>query len=77
MINYHVDTDGIATITWDMPGRTMNVLNEGSLKAYTETLDKALKDDKVKGIIGSPARTFIAGADLEMLLNADTSDAAS
>ncbi|MBS0541077.1 MAG: enoyl-CoA hydratase/isomerase family protein [Proteobacteria bacterium] len=77
MINYNVDTDGIATITWDMPGRTMNVLNEGSLKAYTETLDKALKDDKVKGIILTSGKdTFIAGADLEMLLNADTSDAA-
>ena len=31
MINYTIDPDGIATITWDMPGRTMNVLNEGSL----------------------------------------------
>ena len=77
MINYNVDTDGIATITWDMPGRTMNVLNEGSLKAYTEILDKALKDEKVKGIILTSGKdTFIAGADLEMLLNADTSDAA-
>src|SRR5476649_816434 len=77
MINYTIDTDGIATITWDMPGRTMNVLNEGSLSAYTETLDKALKDDKVKGIILTSGKdSFIAGADLEMLLNADTSDAA-
>ncbi len=77
MINYNVDADGIATITWDMPGRTMNVLNEGSLTAYTETLDKALKDDKVKGIILTSGKdSFIAGADLEMLLNADTSDAA-
>jgi 3-hydroxyacyl-CoA dehydrogenase / enoyl-CoA hydratase / 3-hydroxybutyryl-CoA epimerase len=77
MINYTIDTDGIATITWDMPGRTMNVLNEGSLTAYTGILDKALKDDKVKGIILTSGKdTFIAGADLEMLLNADTSDAA-
>ncbi len=77
MINYTIDTDGIATITWDMPGRTMNVLNEASLTAYTGILDKALKDDKVKGIILTSGKdTFIAGADLEMLLNADTSDAA-
>jgi len=77
MINYTIDTDGIATITWDMPGRTMNVLNEGSLSAYTGILDKALKDDKVKGIILTSGKdSFIAGADLEMLLNADTSDAA-
>jgi len=77
MISYNVDSDGIATITWDMPGRSMNVLNEGSLKAYEETLTKALKDEKVKGIILTSGKdSFIAGADLEMLLNADTSDAA-
>jgi len=77
MINTTIDTDGIATITWDMPGRTMNVLNEGSLKAYDEALTRALADDKVKGIILTSGKdTFIAGADLEMLLNADTSDAA-
>jgi len=51
MINYNVDSDGIATITWDMPGRSMNVLNEGSITAYRDALGKALKDDKVKGII--------------------------
>jgi 3-hydroxyacyl-CoA dehydrogenase/enoyl-CoA hydratase/3-hydroxybutyryl-CoA epimerase len=77
MINYNVDNDGIATITWDMPGRTMNVLNEASMTAYAEALDKALKDEKVKGIIlASGKADFIAGADLDMLLNVDTSDAA-
>jgi 3-hydroxyacyl-CoA dehydrogenase/enoyl-CoA hydratase/3-hydroxybutyryl-CoA epimerase len=77
MINYNVDNDGIATITWDMPGRTMNVLNEASMTAYAEALDKALKDEKVKGIILTSGKAdFIAGADLDMLLNVDTSDAA-
>src|SRR5215467_6446115 len=77
MINYNVDSDGIATITWDMPNRTMNVLNEGSITAYAGALETALKDDKVKGIIITSGKAdFIAGADLEMLLNADTSDAA-
>src|SRR5262249_56509732 len=76
MINYNVDSDGIATITWDMPNRTMNVLNEASLTAYTGALEQALKDDKVKGIILTSAKAdFIAGADLEMLLGTDTSDA--
>ena len=77
MINYNVDSDGIATITWDMPGRTMNVLNEASMTAYTGALEEAIKDDKVKGIILTSAKAdFIAGADLEMLLGTDTSDAA-
>ncbi len=77
MINYNVDTDGIATITWDMPGRSMNVLNEASIAAYADALGKAQKDDKVKGIIITSGKdSFIAGADLEMLIAADTSDAA-
>src|ERR1700722_6372083 len=75
MITYNVDSDGIATITWDMPNRTMNVLNEASITAYAGALETALKDDKVKGIIVTSAKAdFIAGADLEMLLGADTSD---
>ena len=77
MITYNVDSDGIATITWDMPNRTMNVLNEASMTAYAGALEAALKDDKVKGIIVTSAKAdFIAGADLEMLLGVDTSDAA-
>ena len=77
MINYNVDTDGIATITWDMPGRSMNVLNEASIAAYADALGKAQKDDKVKGIIITSGKdSFIAGADLQMLMAADTSDAA-
>ncbi|MGE4073914.1 MAG: 3-hydroxyacyl-CoA dehydrogenase NAD-binding domain-containing protein [Reyranella sp.] len=77
MITYNVDNDGIATLTWDMPNRTMNVLNEASITAYAGALDSALKDDKVKGIIVTSGKAdFIAGADLEMLLATDTSDAA-
>ena len=77
MITYKVDSDGIATITWDMPNRTMNVLNEASMTAYAGALEDALKDDKVKGIIVASGKAdFIAGADLEMLMKTDTSDAA-
>jgi 3-hydroxyacyl-CoA dehydrogenase/enoyl-CoA hydratase/3-hydroxybutyryl-CoA epimerase len=76
MINYNVDTDGIATITWDMPGRSMNVLNEGSMAAFADAMQKAIKDPAVKGVILTSGKAdFIAGADLDMLLNVDTSDA--
>jgi 3-hydroxyacyl-CoA dehydrogenase/enoyl-CoA hydratase/3-hydroxybutyryl-CoA epimerase len=77
-IKYDVDADGIATITWDMPGRSMNVLNEGSITEYRDALEKALTDDKVKGIVITSGKdSFIAGADLDMLMNTDTSDAAA
>ncbi|OUR75313.1 3-hydroxyacyl-CoA dehydrogenase [Alphaproteobacteria bacterium 46_93_T64] len=68
MINYSVDRDGIATISWDMPGRSMNVLNNDSIPAFADAIQKAISDDAVKGaIITSGKPDFIAGADLEML----------
>jgi len=77
MIDCKVDADGIATVTWDMPGRTMNVLNQDSLSAYGATVERVLKDPAVKGVILTSGKAdFIAGADLEMLLAADVSDAA-
>ena len=78
MIKYSIDSDGIATITWDMPGRSMNVLNEASIKAFADAAQAAIKDTNVKGVILTSGKAdFIAGADLEMLLGADISDAAA
>lgn len=69
MINYEVDGDGIATITWDMPGRSMNVLSDASTAAFSDAIDKAIGDDNVKGVIVTSGKdSFIAGADLEMIL---------
>ncbi len=63
-----VDADGIATITWDMPGRSMNVMNDGSLGDFVSCLDKAFADDAIKGVIlTSGKKDFVAGADLEMI----------
>lgn len=68
MINYAIDSDGIATITWDMPGRSMNVLNNDSIPAFADAIQKSISDDAVKGVIITSAKPdFIAGADLEML----------
>jgi 3-hydroxyacyl-CoA dehydrogenase/enoyl-CoA hydratase/3-hydroxybutyryl-CoA epimerase len=68
-INYNVDADGIATITWDMAGRSMNVLNESSIKDFAEATEKAIADEKVKGVIITSAKdAFLAGADLDMLV---------
>jgi 3-hydroxyacyl-CoA dehydrogenase/enoyl-CoA hydratase/3-hydroxybutyryl-CoA epimerase len=67
-ISYSVDGDGVATIVWDMPGRTMNVLNADSVAEYEAAVGRAIDDPAVKGVIvtsGKPA--FIAGADLPWL----------
>ena len=47
MIDYQVDGDGIATVTWDVSNRPMNVLNEESIGAFDTAIDKALRDDAV------------------------------
>ena len=41
MINYSVDSDGIATIEWDLPGRSQNVLNEQTMAAFAKAAQKA------------------------------------
>lgn len=68
MIDYSLDSDGIATISWNMTERSMNVLNNDSLPAFEAALKNAIEDDAVKGVIITSAKPdFIAGADLEML----------
>jgi 3-hydroxyacyl-CoA dehydrogenase / enoyl-CoA hydratase / 3-hydroxybutyryl-CoA epimerase len=70
MIEYEVDGDGIAVISWHMADRPMNVLNIASIAAFKENVDKALADDAVKGIvIASKKNDFVAGADLTQLLS--------
>ena len=75
MIDYTVDGDGIATISWNVSNRPMNVLNGESLAAFAEAVDKAIEDDKVTGVIVTSSRPeFIVGADLAMLQNAKDAD---
>ncbi|MEL6178963.1 MAG: 3-hydroxyacyl-CoA dehydrogenase NAD-binding domain-containing protein, partial [Myxococcota bacterium] len=58
--------NGIATLTWDMPGRSMNVLNEASLTAFAAAVEQALADPAVEGIVVTSGKdAFVAGADLE------------
>ena len=68
-IDYNVDADGIATITWNMQDVPMNVLNERSISAFTEAVHKAIGNASVKGVIVASAKSdFIVGADLNMML---------
>ena len=63
-----VDQDGIALITWDMPGRSMNVLNAEVLSELESLLDKTTTDSNVKGVVVTTGKdTFSGGADLTVL----------
>ena len=67
-IKFEVDSDGIALLTIDLPGRSMNVINADVSRDLTALIEKVATDPAIKGAVitsGKPA--FLAGADLGML----------
>ncbi len=63
-----IDADGIALITWDMPGRSMNVITMDAIAELTVLVEKIAGDAAVKGaVITSGKDAFCGGADLTML----------
>ncbi|MEO1107570.1 MAG: 3-hydroxyacyl-CoA dehydrogenase NAD-binding domain-containing protein [Pseudomonadota bacterium] len=63
------DADGVATITWDVPGKTMNVMSFDGLAQLNDRIDQALADNAVKGIIITSGKegSFAGGMDLNLL----------
>ncbi len=62
------DAEGIATITWDVPEKSMNVLSFEGLQTLNDLVDDALADEGVKGIIITSGKAdFAAGMDLNVL----------
>ncbi|MBY5934184.1 enoyl-CoA hydratase/isomerase family protein [Tateyamaria omphalii] len=62
------DADGIATITWDVPGKTMNVMSFEGLELLNDMIDEVLADDAVKGVVITSGKdTFAGGMDLNLL----------
>jgi 3-hydroxyacyl-CoA dehydrogenase / enoyl-CoA hydratase / 3-hydroxybutyryl-CoA epimerase len=67
-IRSETDADGIATLIWDMPDRSMNVLSAGSIADFAAAVETALGDTAVRGVVVTSAKpAFIAGADLSMM----------
>ena len=68
--NFKVETDadGIVLVTWDIPGRSMNVLDETSFSELEQIVKQTTADANVKGVVITSAKdAFCAGADLSML----------
>src|SRR3984893_923258 len=68
--NFRVETDadGIALVTWDIPGRSMNVLDETTITALEEIVKQTSADSAVKGVVVTSGKeAFSGGADLSML----------
>ena len=62
------DADGVATITWDVPGKSMNVMSLAGFALLNDLVDAALADSSVKGIIiTSGKKDFAGGMDLNVI----------
>ena len=65
---YDLHDDGVAVITWDVPGKSMNVLTREAFGLIDGMIDQALADDAVKGLVITSAKeTFAGGMDLKVL----------
>lgn len=65
---FETDADGIATATWDMPGRSMNVITPELMAEIDQIIDTVASTEAIKGcVITSGKEAFSGGADLTML----------
>ena len=65
---FDVDADGIALITWDMPGKSMNVIDVSVMEELESVVEKVAADAAIKGaVVTSGKDSFGGGADLTML----------
>jgi 3-hydroxyacyl-CoA dehydrogenase / enoyl-CoA hydratase / 3-hydroxybutyryl-CoA epimerase len=62
------DADGVATITWDVKSKSMNVMSSEAFVLVSTLVDQALADPAVKGIIiTSGKKDFAGGMDLNII----------
>jgi len=62
------DADGVATIIWDVPQKSMNVMSTEAFGHLSDLVDQALADAAVKGIIiTSGKKDFAGGMDLNVI----------
>src|SRR3990167_5174451 len=68
MENFKIEvaSDGVALVTFDVPGRSMNTLTASVIKEIGEIVERIKTDDAIKGavITSGKASGFCAGADL-------------
>lgn len=66
-IRQELDADGILLLTIDVPGASMNVINEAVQAGLAAAAERIRTDDAVKGAVITSAKPsgFVAGADLK------------
>ncbi|MEO8224940.1 MAG: 3-hydroxyacyl-CoA dehydrogenase NAD-binding domain-containing protein [Gammaproteobacteria bacterium] len=69
-IRIDVDTGGIATVTIDLPGRSMNVITPAFTTELVAAVERIATDATIKAaVVTSGKAAFIAGADLMDIVN--------
>jgi 3-hydroxyacyl-CoA dehydrogenase / enoyl-CoA hydratase / 3-hydroxybutyryl-CoA epimerase len=68
-----IDADGIALVTIDLPGKSMNVWNADLMREFSAFVDEFCTNDDIKGAVITSGKKsgFLAGADLNMLGDGD------
>ncbi|MCB5198647.1 enoyl-CoA hydratase/isomerase family protein [Loktanella sp. TSTF-M6] len=64
-----IDDQGVAVITWDTVGKSMNVMNQQGFADLDALVAQALTDDAVKGIVITSGKdgSFAGGMDLNII----------
>src|SRR5271170_3571236 len=68
IFTHDIDGDGIALVSWNAPGRSMNVIDAAATAELSAIVEELATDGAVKGVVITSGKdTFCAGADLTML----------
>lgn len=68
-LSLEVRDDGVAVITYDVPGETVNTLQASFAEDFKEVYERLKTDDKIKAavLISGKKDTWVAGANIDML----------
>jgi 3-hydroxyacyl-CoA dehydrogenase/enoyl-CoA hydratase/3-hydroxybutyryl-CoA epimerase len=76
MFDCQIDAQGVATLSWNTPGRSQNTLDAQGCEALFEAIARVTQDAAVRGIVFTSAKAdFAAGGDLQWLLSCQDAQA--
>jgi 3-hydroxyacyl-CoA dehydrogenase / enoyl-CoA hydratase / 3-hydroxybutyryl-CoA epimerase len=65
---FDIDSDGIATLIWDMQDKSMNVIDVSVMDEFEAIIEAISTDEAITGVIVTSGKeSFSGGADLNML----------
>jgi len=74
---FEIDADGIGLVTFDQPGRAMNVLNPSLVEPFAAVVARLESEAGIKGLVLSSGKsTFVVGADIDQLARITTAEEA-